>query len=74
MTNSKVVHDLALLWRKPQVFVHFIVKEGTDTCRSKAKSLGGKIHSLTLSASLEVDVSIATIPVAASRIFKIANH
>ena len=69
-----MVHDLSLLGRKAQIFVHFVIEEGADASCSKAKSLGGKIHSLTDSAGFEMSVSIAAVTVTAGGAFEISDH
>jgi hypothetical protein len=54
--------------------LHFFIEERSNARRSKAQSLGSKIHALTDCTCLEMYIAISTITVAAGGIFKIADH
>src|ERR1022692_3216239 len=74
VANCEMVDDLSQLRGQAEVSVDLIVKKRSDACRSQAKSLGSKIHSLTNRTCLEMHISISAVAVTAGRILKIADH
>src|ERR1700722_7253189 len=69
-----MVDDLSLLGGQVQISIHSLIKKRSDAGCSQAQRLGGKIHSLTNGARLEMHVAISTFAVAARRILKVADH
>lgn len=54
VANCEMVDDLSQLRGQAEISVHLVVKKRSDACRSQAKRLGRKIHSLTNSTRLEM--------------------
>src|ERR1700690_1420535 len=74
VTDREVIYDLSLFRTQVQVAVHFVIKECSNACRAKSKSLRSKIQPLTDGTRLEVDVTITTIAEATGGALKIADH
>src|ERR1700722_15205563 len=69
-----MVDDLSLLWGQVQISIHSLIKKRSDAGCSQAQRLGGKIHSLTNGARLEMHVGISTLAVPARSILKVADQ